>query len=52
MFLGELQSVQMGTKVYVANEGSNNVSVIDTVTNGVMATVNVGINPRGVAVTP
>ena len=37
---------------YVANEGSANVSVIDTATNKVVATVPVGNNPFGVAVTP
>lgn len=41
-----------GAKVYVTNEGSNNVSVIDTSTNKVIATVNVGTNPYGIAVTP
>ena len=37
---------------YVTNSGSNNVSVIDTATNTVVATVPVGENPWGVAVTP
>jgi YVTN family beta-propeller protein len=37
---------------YVANEGSANVSVIDTATNKVVATVPVGNNPFAVAVTP
>jgi YVTN family beta-propeller protein len=37
---------------YVANSGSNTVSVIDTATNKVVATVPVGTNPAGVAVTP
>src|SRR5574337_284691 len=37
---------------YITNQGSNNVSVIDTATNTVTATVNVGDNPRGVAVNP
>jgi len=38
--------------IYVANSESNNVSVIDTATNKVIATVPVGSRPRGVAVTP
>ena len=39
-----------GTKVYVANSGSDNtVSVIDTATNTVTATVTVGITPMGIA---
>jgi YVTN family beta-propeller protein len=38
---------------YVANSGSNNVSVIDTATNKAVATVvPVGHNPQGIAVTP
>jgi len=41
-----------GTRVYVANYGGNDISVIDTNTNSVIATVDVGGNPRGVAVTP
>ena len=34
-----------GSKVYVANGASNNVSVIATVTNRVTATINVGSGP-------
>ena len=37
---------------YVTDNGSNSVSVIDTATNTVMATVPVGNNPVGVAITP
>jgi YVTN family beta-propeller protein len=37
---------------YVANDGSGTVSVIDTATNTVVATVPVRNNPTGVAVTP
>ena len=37
---------------YVTNRGSNNVSVIDTATNTVVASVPVGTEPVGVAVTP
>jgi YVTN family beta-propeller protein len=40
------------TTVYVANINSNNVSVIDTTTNTVTATVPVGQWPSGVAVAP
>ena len=36
--------------VYVANEGSNSVSVIDGATNTVTTTITVGSNPYGVAV--
>ena len=39
-------------KVYVANLGSDTISVIDTATNTVTATVNVGFIPVGVAASP
>lgn len=39
-----------GKNVYVANRGSNSVSVINTTTNTVTATVDVGREPYGVAV--
>ncbi len=38
------------TFAYIANSGSNTVSVIDTATNTVTATVPVGLQPYGVAV--
>jgi YVTN family beta-propeller protein len=41
-----------GTKVYVVNSGSNNVSVIHRPGNTVVATIWVGKVPRGVAITP
>ena len=41
-----------GTRVYVTNLESGNVSVIDTATNTIIASVPVGEVPRGVAVTP
>ena len=37
---------------YVTNNSSNTVSVIDTATNGVIATISVSPVPRGVAITP
>ena len=39
-------------RAYVANFGSNSVSVIDTSSNTVVTTVPVGTQPNGVAVTP
>jgi YVTN family beta-propeller protein len=39
-------------RAYVPNAGSNSVSVIDTSSNTVVATVPVGANPVNVAVTP
>jgi len=41
-----------GKYVYVANDGSDNVSVIDTASNTVAATVAAGTNPGGVAISP
>jgi YVTN family beta-propeller protein len=41
-----------GSRVYVANFGGSTVSVIDTATNTVIATITVGSGPGGVAVTP
>jgi YVTN family beta-propeller protein len=41
-----------GAFAYVTNSESNNVSVIQTSDNTVVATVAVGDNPQGVAVTP
>ena len=40
------------TRVYVVDNHANNVSVIDTTTNAVVATVAVGANPLGVALNP
>jgi YVTN family beta-propeller protein len=39
-------------RIYVANGGAGNVSVVDGATNAVVATINVGSGPRGVAVNP
>jgi YVTN family beta-propeller protein len=39
-------------RIYVANAGSNTVSVIDGTTNTVVATVTVGTTPFGVAANP
>ena len=41
-----------GTKVFVTNFFSQNVSVIDTATNEVISTVKVGIFSHGIAVDP
>ena len=41
-----------GPFAYVGNDGSGTVSVIDTSTNAVTATVTVGTQPIGVAITP
>ena len=42
----------MAQNAYISNQTSNSVSVINTATNAVVATVVVGTNPFGVAVTP
>ncbi|MEO8101152.1 MAG: choice-of-anchor D domain-containing protein, partial [Betaproteobacteria bacterium] len=41
-----------GPYAYIANRTDNTVSVIDTPTNSVVATIPVGVNPYGVAVNP
>jgi len=41
-----------GKKLYVADRDIKGVSVIDTFTNTVIATVPVGVNPLGVTITP
>src|SRR5262245_54825693 len=40
------------TRAYVTNQNDNTVSVIDTATNSIIATVPVGSGPAAVAVTP
>ena len=45
-------TAQAQTRAYVTNNGSNTVSVIDTATNTVVATIPVGVSPFGVAITP
>jgi YVTN family beta-propeller protein len=45
-------STWSGGDIYVANGGSSNVSVIDPSTNTVVATLDVGTVPSGVAVGP
>ena len=45
-------TAQAQTRAYVTNNGSNTVSVIDTATNTVVATIPVGFRPFGVAITP
>ncbi|MFD5430138.1 YncE family protein, partial [Streptomyces sp. NPDC127084] len=49
---GPAHAVPPGTYAYVANSESNTVSVIDTATNTVSATIDVGSFPIGVAVSP
>jgi len=39
-----------GTRVYIANSGNNTVSIIDTATNQVTGTMNVGSRLEGVTV--
>ena len=45
-------TAQAQTRAYVTNLGSNTVSVIDTATNTVVATIPVGLTPVGIAITP
>ena len=41
-----------GARAYVTNVGSGSVSVIETATNSVLATVGVGPSPHGIAISP
>ncbi|MBI3873844.1 MAG: hypothetical protein HY307_02360 [Arcobacter sp.] len=41
-----------GTLIYVANSGSNSVSVINAATNTVTSIISVGLTPSGVAFSP
>ena len=41
-----------GKTLYLANAGSNDISVIDLNTNRGIGHINVGSNPRGIAITP
>src|SRR5271157_5041157 len=52
MILGLISIAGSATFAYITNLASNNVSVIDTATNNVTATVDGLNNPNGVAVTP
>ncbi len=38
--------------IYVTNQGSNTVSIIDSSSNAVVGTVSVGASPRGIAFNP
>jgi len=41
-----------GTKLYVANFGLNTISVINTTSNTIIATITVDINPQGICISP
>src|SRR4249920_596062 len=41
-----------GEYVYVSNEDSRNITVIDAATDSVVTTIEVGTRPRGVKVSP
>jgi len=45
-------TAQAHTRAYVTDEFDSTVSVIDTATNTVVATIPVGVVPLGVAITP
>ena len=49
-FVGGVQT--LAQNAYITNDGSGNVSVIDTATNTVTATITVGTAPFAVAVSP
>jgi len=48
----EVSACQGGQFLYVTNVVSNTVSVIDTITDTVVSTINVGRSPRGIAISP
>lgn len=50
--LAVAEAADATARVYVANISSNDVSVIDTATNTVIATVPVGGTPDGIAASP
>jgi YVTN family beta-propeller protein len=52
MILMLVNIVSAASFTYIANSNDNTVSVMDTSTNNVVATVSVGNNPVGLAVTP
>lgn len=52
IILASFRAVLAVPFAYVTNGDSNSVSVMDIATNGVVATIPVGSNPRGVAVSP
>ena len=49
---GDAAVTPNGNFVYVTNSGSNSVSVINTASNSLTATIPVGSYPVGVAITP
>ena len=51
-FAMNVSSVRAEPFFYVTNNGNDTVSVIDTATNSITATVPVGARPSGVAITP
>lgn len=50
--IADAETSSTATCAYITNGGINTVSVIDTATNTVVATVNVGKSPEGVAISP
>src|SRR5262245_18273256 len=48
----EVVAKPAGFKIYVTNENSGDVSVIDSNTNEVVSTIMVGKRPRGIHVSP
>jgi YVTN family beta-propeller protein len=48
----QADSVQAQVNAYVANQNNNTVSVIDTTSNTITATIPVGATPGGLALTP
>ncbi len=52
LLLGAATTADAQPFAYIPNDAVNNLSVIDTATNTVVATVTVGVSPFGIAVNP
>jgi YVTN family beta-propeller protein len=52
LFFASFQAALAAPFAYITNADSNNVSVLDILTNTVVTTIPVGSSPRGVAVSP
>ena len=52
LFISSAITAHAQARAYVTNSCNGTVSVVDTDTNTIVATIPVGINPLGVAITP
>jgi YVTN family beta-propeller protein len=47
--IGTAQADDSGPYIYVVNQGSNSISVINSTTNQIVATIPVGVHPAGIS---